>query len=139
MKFQKIITFLALVITLASSCEFQTFSTPKFDEAKLEYANYYLNLLEAEEIEVHPTDIDYDWADDDLPLLIKNSQLVRIMENNELTNVAVVDTLASFLWDAVDNKEKYKTIRIGFLQSSKSGIFERIKSQWIEYPTDIFE
>ena len=139
MKFQKIITLLAFVIILTSSCEFQTFSAPEFNKEKIEYVNYYLSLLEAEEIEIHPTGIDYEWADDDLPILIKNSQLIRIMENNELTNIPIVDTLASFLWDAVDNKEKYKMIRIGFLQSSKSGIIERTKSLWIEYPTDVFE
>lgn len=137
MKSKSIITL--LVLALLSSCEIQTFSGPELSEEKMKFANHYLALLDAEKIEIHPSGIDYEWADDDLPILIRNSNLVRIMKNNELTNVAVVDTLASFFWDAVDNKEKYKMIRIGFLQSSKSGIVERTKSQWIEYPTNIFE
>ena len=139
MKYQRVIAILAFVIGLMSSCEFQIFSGPELNEEKMEYVNYYFGLLEAEEIEFYPSDDDWRWADEDLPILIKNSQFIRIKENNELTNVAVLDTLASLLWDAVDNKEKYKMIRIGLLQSSKNGIVERVKSQWLEYPTNVFE
>jgi hypothetical protein len=51
----------------------------------------------------------------------------------------VVDTFATFLWDAVKNKEKYKRIRIGFAQTSKSENAEEVKYQWLEYPTNIFK
>lgn len=135
MKYQKLITLLTILII--SSCEFQTFSGPELNEEKMEYVNYYFSLLEAEEIEMHP--LDHDWENDDLPILIKNSKLVQITENNQLTNVTVIDTLASFLWDAIENKEKYNRIRIGFAQTSNTGITEITMYQWLDYPTNVLK
>ncbi|MBI1227489.1 MAG: hypothetical protein GC192_19815 [Bacteroidetes bacterium] len=56
-----------------------------------------------------------------LPILITDSKLIQITEDNQLTNLEII---ATFLWDVVENKEKYKRIRIGFAQSSKNVIAE---------------
>ena len=103
----------------------------------MELVNYYFDLLAAEEIEIHP--LGEEWEDHDLPILIKNSQLIQIKENDELTNVAHIDTLASLLWSAVENKEDYKKIKIGFVQTTNNKKIEEAKYQWIEYPTNILK
>ena len=135
MKYQNLITFLTII--LLSSCEFQTFSGPEMNEKKMEQVSHYFSLLEAEEIEMYP--FDQEWEDSDLPILVKNSKLVQITEEFKLTNSAVVDTLASSLWNAVENKEKYKRIRIGFSQSSSNGLVEKTKVHWLDYPTNILK
>ena len=135
MKYQTIITLLTCL--LFSACGFQSLNVAKLNDEKINSAMQYLALLEAEEVEFQP--FGYEWGEKDLPILIKDSKLIKITDDDQLTNVAVVDTLASLFWDAVENKEEFTNIKMGFVQTTKSGSSKMVKYKWLDYPTDVLK
>lgn len=106
---------------------------PKLSAEKVKMVNAYIEKLKAEEVRIQPKE--FGLAKEDLSIFIKNSEVMRLNTKNEVSNVACADTLASLLWNAVQNKESYNAIKIGL--TSKVGDTKRIK--WIDYPTSSFQ
>lgn len=95
------------------SCEFLTDSGLKIDKEKESIMHHYFQQLEADRVEFFP--LDQDWEEGEIPIYIINSKVVRYGESGQLINLEYVDSVATYLWDAVMDKEKYSKINFGII------------------------